>query len=98
MSHCSEFAIFHVPQAHIPRVIALSAAIVDEINADETLVLSQAIFQSVDHAEELCWHLTWINHEAVQLTAQRWPSLPSTAELESLVGKKVYYGHFTRLF
>ena len=43
---------------------------------------------------EVCWHLTWANAQAVQASKSRWPTYPSSAEIERLVGKKLYYGHF----
>ena len=96
MKSCSEFAVFKVPLANIPRVIELSLCIFDEINLSETLITSHEILQKTDDAEEICWHLTWISKEAAQSTTEKWPHYPSTKELESLVGEKLYYGHFIR--
>ncbi|AGH80894.1 hypothetical protein PCNPT3_04760 [Psychromonas sp. CNPT3] len=97
MSHCSEFAIFKVSKKNIPRVIALSLLIIQEINASEKVVIAHEILQKTDQEEELCWHLTWVNQEAVALIAKKWSSFPSSKELESLVGEKLYYGHFIRM-
>ncbi|GLS90200.1 hypothetical protein GCM10007916_12670 [Psychromonas marina] len=94
MSSCSELTIFKVSKENIPKVIALSLLIIDEINANETVITSHNILQKTDNEEELCWHLTWINKEAAQLNTEKWPNLPSTKALMSLVGEKVYYGHF----
>ncbi|OUR61290.1 hypothetical protein A9Q74_08900 [Colwellia sp. 39_35_sub15_T18] len=97
MSHCSEFAIFKVPKENIPRVIELSLLIFNEMNASETVIIAHEILQKIDNEEELCWHLTWVSEEAVKLTTEKWPSFPSTKELESLVGENAYYGHFIRV-
>ena len=45
---------------------------------------------------EVCWQLTWVNAEAVQASKSKWSTYPSSAEIEQLVGKKLYYGHFLR--
>lgn len=97
MSACSEVAIFKVPKENIPKVIALSLLIFDEINKQGIVVTSHEILQKTDNEEELCWYLTWVNQEAVKLTTEKWPSFPSTKALELLVGDKVYFGHFNRL-
>jgi len=94
MSSCSEFAIFKVSKENIARVIELSLSLINEMNSDEIVVSSHEILQKTDNEEELCWHLTWVSQEAAQLTTEKWPYFPSTKELESLVGEKVYYGHF----
>tara|TARA_R110001583_G_scaffold18101_1_gene72388 strand:- start:4669 stop:4965 length:297 start_codon:yes stop_codon:yes gene_type:complete len=94
MSLCYEVAIFKVEKQHIPRVIELSLLVFNEINADQPVLTSYEILQKTDTIEELCWQLTWINEDAVKLTAAKWPSFTSTKELESLVGEKIYYGHF----
>jgi len=95
---CSEIAIFKVPEKNRARVIELSLSIVKEINADKTVILSHEILSKIDCSEEICWHLTWLNKEAVDLIAKKWKSFPSAKELESLVTEKMYYGHFTKLF
>lgn len=94
MSNCSELAIFRVLKENIPRVIALSLSVVNEINANDIVIISHRVWQKTDNEEELCWHLTWVDQEAVKLTTKKWPSYPSTKALESLVGEKIYYGHF----
>lgn len=43
---------------------------------------------------EVCWHLTWANTAAVQVSKGKWPTYPSSAEIQRLVGNKLYYGHF----
>lgn len=91
---CNEFAIFRVSENNFARVIELSLAIFEEINAEDTLILTHNIFQKTDNKEELCWHLTWKSKEAVEAAAAKWPNYPSTKELETLVGEKLYYGHF----
>jgi hypothetical protein len=60
--------------------------------AEETLEESKA--ESEAELGEVCWHLTWANAEAVQASKRKWPTYPSSAEIERLVGKKLYYGHF----
>ena len=95
---CSEIAIFKVPEKNRARVIELSLSIVKEINADKTVILSHEILSKIDNSEEICWHLTWLNKEAVTLIAKKWQSFPSSKELESLVTDKIYYGHFVSLF
>jgi len=94
MSLCYEVAIFKVEKQHIPRVIELSLLVFNEINADQPVITSYDILQKTDTIEELCWQLTWVNEEAVKLTAVKWSTFPSAKELESLVGEKIYYGHF----
>jgi len=94
MSLCYEVAIFKVEKHNIPRVIELSLLIFNEINADEKVITSYDILQKTDVADQVCWQLTWINEQAVKSTALKWPNLPSRKELESLVGEKIYYGHF----
>lgn len=94
MSLCSEIAIFKVAKENIPRVIELSLLVFNEINADEPMITSYDILQKTDSVDELCWQLTWVDEQAVKSTALRWSALPSAKELESLVGDKIYYGHF----
>jgi hypothetical protein len=95
---CTEIAIFKVPKENITTVLALSASIIDEINATSKLVTSHHILQKIDNDEEICWFLTWVNEDAVKLTASKWTSFPSARTLDSLVSTKVYYGHFVSLF
>jgi len=97
MTTCTEVAIFNVAKENIAQVKTLSLSLFDEINADEILIISHNIFQQVDNDEQLCWLLTWRNKEAAQSTSKKWPHYPSTKTLESLVGEKVYYGHFAEL-
>lgn len=94
MSLCYEVAIFKVEQKNISRVIELSLKIFNEINAEQQMITSYDILQKTDVGDELCWQLTWVNEDAVKATAAKWPTFPSTKALESLVGGKVYYGHF----
>ena len=58
------------------------------------MITSYDILQKKNVEEEICWQLTWVNKQAVESTAVKWPTFPSTKELESLVGEKIYYGHF----
>jgi len=97
MTTCTEVAIFNVAKDNIARVKALSLLLFDEINVDETLITSHNIFQKIDNDEQLCWLLTWRSKEAAKSTSEKWPYYPSTKALESLVGEKVYYGHFVEL-
>lgn len=94
MTNCTEITIYKVAKKNMPRVIELSLAVIAEMNADELVIISNNIMQSVDNEEELYWQLTWINHEAVKKSSKKWPDLPSSKELMSLVNEKVYYGHF----
>jgi len=94
---CSEITIYKVSKENIPSVVKLSLSIIAEMNADEKVITSHKILQSTDNEEELCWYLTWVSEEAVQLYTEKWPTLPSANELMSLVDSKVYYGHFTEL-
>ncbi|MBB1274428.1 MULTISPECIES: hypothetical protein [Psychromonas] len=94
MSLCHEVAIFKVEQQNIPKVIELSLLIFNEINANETLITSYDILQKTGVEDEICWQLTWVDQQAVKSTALKWPTFPSTKALESLVGEKIYYGHF----
>jgi hypothetical protein len=94
MSLCTEFAVFKVAKENIPRVIELSNLIFAEMNSLKTVISFHEILQKTDNDEELCWHLTWVNAQAAKETTSLWPTLPSTKEFQSLVGKNVYYGHF----
>jgi len=94
MSTCTEFAVFEVEEANLARVLALSESLFIEINAEQENIIAHEILVKTDNAEELCWHLTWVNIEAVEASSTKWSTYPSAAEIESLVGKKLYYGHF----
>jgi hypothetical protein len=98
MSICSELTVYKVAKVNIPRVIELSLSIIAEMNANENVITSHKILQRTDNEEELCWYLTWVSEEAVKLNEEKWPSLPSSSELMSLVDSKVYYGHFISVF
>jgi len=97
MSNCSELTIYKVKKENIKRVIELSLSIIAEINEKETVITSYKILQKTDNEEELCWHLTWINENAVQQYTKKWPDLPSANELMSLVDAKLYSGYFVDL-
>lgn len=94
MSTCTEFAVFEVEEANLTRVIALSESLFIEINAEQDNIIAHEILVKTDNAEEICWHLTWVNVEAVETCSTQWSTYPSAAEIERLVGKKLYYGHF----
>lgn len=94
MSTCTEFAVFEVEEANLTRVIALSESLFIEINAEQDNIIAHEILVKTDNAEEICWHLTWVNVEAVEACSTQWSTYPSAAEIEHLVGKKLYYGHF----
>ena len=96
-NNCKEIAIFKVSQSNFDRVMALSVKIFEEMNADEVVITDYEVFQNVDKHDEICWYLTWKNLDAAKLTTQKWPSFPSTKELESLVGDNLYYGHFSKV-
>lgn len=94
MSTCTEFAVFEVEEANLARVLALSESLFIEINAEQENIIAHEILVKTDNAEEVCWHLTWANIEAVETSSTKWSTYPSAAEIERLVGKKLYYGHF----
>ena len=106
MSTCTEFAVFEVKKTHLARVLALSETLFAEINAEQENIIAHEILVKTDNVtnnqdaqvnadtEEVCWHLTWANFDAVQASKSKWSSYPSSAEIESSVGKKLYYGHF----
>ena len=98
MSTCTEFAVFEVKKANLARVIALSESLFIEINAEQENIIAHEILVKTDNldedTEEICWHLTWANIAAVEASSTKWSSYPSAAEIERLVGKKLYYGHF----
>ncbi len=94
MTTCTEFAVFEVKKDNLARIIALSESLFAEINAENKNIIAHEILVKTDNLEEVCWHLTWINVEAVEESSYKWSSYASAAEIESLVGKKLYYGHF----
>ena len=97
MSTCTEFAVFEVEEANLTRVVTLSESLFIEINAEQENIIAHEILVKTDNAEEICWHLTWVNVEAVEACSTQWSTYPSAAEIERLVGKKLYYGHFVSL-
>ncbi|WP_372882654.1 hypothetical protein [Psychromonas sp.] len=97
MSSCTEFAVFEVAKGNLERVVQLSESLFLEINADKKVIIFHEILRKTDNAEELCWHLIWSSPEAVKSVSKKWASYPSSSELESLVGKKRYYGHFVSI-
>ena len=58
--------------------------------------LEERAAENIPELAEVCWQLTWVNAEAVQASKSKWSTYPSSAEIERLVGKKLYYGHFLR--
>ncbi len=90
--------MFEVKQTHLARIIALSESLFIEINADNKNIIAHEVLVKTDNldedTQEVCWHLTWANIEAVELSSTKWSIYPSAAEIERLVGKKLYYGHF----
>ena len=94
MPTCTEFAVFEVKETNLARVIALSESLFLEINTDNKNIIAHEILVKTDNVEEICWHLTWANIEAVEASSSKWSTYPSAAEIERLVGKKLYYGHF----
>jgi len=98
MSTCTEFAVFEVEEVNLARILALSESLFIEINAEQENIIAHEILVKIDNSdedtEELCWHLTWANIEAVKASSTKWSTYPSAAEIERLVGKKLYYGHF----
>ncbi|NQZ21803.1 MAG: hypothetical protein HRT53_07045 [Colwellia sp.] len=97
MTHCSEFAVFTVEKEKQARVIELSEQLFCEMNSERKVLISHEILRKTDNNAELCWHLVWLDEQAVKENAQRWSSFPSSAELESLVGERLYYGHFLKV-
>lgn len=94
MAKCTEFAVFEVKEVNLARVVALSESLFSEINAEQENIIAHEILVKIDNEEEICWHLTWANIEAVKASSTKWSTYPSAAEIECLVGKKLYYGHF----
>jgi len=96
MAYCTEFAVFTVEKENQPRVIELSERLFNEMNNERKVLISHDILRKTDNNEEICWHLVWLDEEAVKENTQKWSSFPSSAELESLVGERLYYGHFLK--
>jgi hypothetical protein len=94
MSTCTEFAVFEVKKDNLARIIALSESLFFEINADNKNIIAHEILMKTDNSEEICWHLTWANIEAAEESSRKWSSYSNAKEIETLVGKKHYYGHF----
>ncbi|MFT6900219.1 MAG: hypothetical protein ACJAXS_000381 [Colwellia sp.] len=94
MSHCHEFAVFSVIKANQKRVIELSQRLFEEMNSERNILVSHNIFVKTDNDEEISWQLVWLNEKAVAENAQKWTTFPSSSELESLVGERLYYGYF----
>ena len=97
MTSCTEFAVFEVAKANISQVLTLSETLFSEINAQEQRIIAHQFLQKIDNEEEICWHLTWANVEAVKISTANWHSYPSAKAIEALVGKKYYYGHFVAI-
>ncbi|WP_057831039.1 hypothetical protein [Colwellia sp. TT2012] len=106
MPTCTEFAVFEVKHANLARIITLSESLFAEINAEQKNIVAHEILvktalakehlkeNSVEGVQEVCWHLTWANVAAVEASSSKWSTYPSAAEIDRLVGKKLYYGHF----
>jgi len=97
MAYCTEFAVFTVEKENHARVIELSEQLFAEMNNDRKVLISHEILRKTDNNDEICWYLVWLDEDAVNENAQKWSSLPSSAELESLVGDRLYYGHFVNV-
>ncbi|MGB5444535.1 MAG: hypothetical protein WBM99_03425 [Psychromonas sp.] len=97
MSSCTEFAVFEVSKDNLKRVLQLSESLFQEINAGEKVIISHEILRKTDNDDEICWHLIWSSPEAALATSKKWSLYPSSSELESLVGNKLYYGHFVSI-
>ncbi len=72
MAHCSEFAVFSVKKENQTRVIALSEQLFDEMNSEKKVLISHEILLKTDNNEEICWHLVWLDEEAVKENSQKW--------------------------
>ncbi|AOW78663.1 hypothetical protein A3Q34_18570 [Colwellia sp. PAMC 20917] len=94
MSYCYEVAVFSVSKENQQRVIELSQLLFEEMNKERAVLISHSILSKTDNAEEICWQLVWLDEAAVEENAKKWTTFPSSAELESLVGARLYYGHF----
>ena len=57
-------------------------------------IREESAAENTPELAEVCWQLTWANAEAVQASKRMWSTYPSSAEIERLVGEKLYYGHF----
>ena len=57
-------------------------------------ILEESSAENTPELTEVCWQLTWANTEAVQASKSKWSTYSSSAEIERLVGKKLYNGHF----
>ena len=68
-----------------------------EAEAEAEDILEESSAENTPELTEVCWQLTWANTEAVQASKSKWSTYPSSAEIERLVGKKLYYGHFVRV-
>jgi hypothetical protein len=105
MPTCTEFAVFDVKKSHLARIVALSESLFLEINADNKNIIAHEILVKTDNlnehvdegTQEICWHLTWASVAAVEASSTKWSTYPSAAKIESLVGKKRYYGHFVAM-
>ncbi|KGJ96016.1 hypothetical protein [Colwellia psychrerythraea] len=75
----------------ISTKIDLSKESSEEAPAERT---EKSTAESEEDLGEVCWHLTWANTQAVQASKSMWSTYSSSAEIERLVGKKLYYGHF----
>ena len=91
---CTEVAIFKVESQHIDQVIEISKSVIDEMNADEVVVLDYSIKLKTDDPNTICWLLTWKDEQAAHVSAKQWKNLPSSAALEVLVQQELYYGYF----
>ena len=106
MSQCIEIAVFEVAKSNLARVLEVSETLFAEINAEQKHIVAHEILvktalakdnskdEPEESAQEVCWHLTWANVAAVQASKSKWSTYQSAAEIERLVGKKLYYGHF----
>jgi len=94
MPFCHEFAVFSVIKENQKRVIELSELLFKEMNNEREVLISHNILRKTENNEEICWQLVWLNEEVVEDNNKNWSTFPSSAELESLVGEKLYYGHF----
>ena len=105
MPTCTEFAVFEVKKANLARIVALSESLFLEINADNKNIIAHEILVKTDNlnehvdedTQEICWHLIWASVAAVEASSTKWSTYPSAEEIEVLVGKKRYYGHFVAM-
>jgi hypothetical protein len=94
MPHCHEFAVFSVVKKNQKRVIELSELLFEEMNNERGALISHEILRKTDNDQEICWQLVWLKEKVVEENNKAWSTFPSSAELESLVGERLYYGHF----